>query len=132
MKKLNPTSRYEPRVEATMADLVSDAVFQAYAPRRERPNMSKLFLRGLGVDGAPRDGAVYVTPTPALLDIIQNHSIFGAVAATVGEEHSLELVKNIAGELKLLLRFEKISGSYCIALVDAGEAAQLLSSARAV
>jgi hypothetical protein len=127
MMKLKPQTRYEPRVEATIGELITDPVFQPFTPRGPRPDMSKLFLWTMGTLNDPKGGSFYVTPTPELLSVISENSIFAVNAQTIGEEHSLELMRMCTDELKLLLRFSQISGSYCIAKVEQADVDALLA-----
>lgn len=121
MKFLNPKTRWEPRWEATLDEMFEEIRFTRYTLPCPSTESGWLYLSTLGLHRkGGSDGWYHVKLRPALIDMLAP-SIFSNLPELLHEELHADLVKSIDGQIRLYLQFKKVSGAYCLTVLDEAE-----------
>jgi hypothetical protein len=131
MKFLEPKGRYEPRYEATLDEMFEEIEFIPYnkgvSPRRT----GWLFVSETQMSRGYTGGWYYAKFKPDLIEMLAP-SIFSNSPENLHEELSAELVRWEAGEIRLYMSFQRIIGSYCMAVLREEDVIAWLDQARKV
>ena len=131
MKFLNPKGRYEPRYEATLDEMFEAIEFTPYssgdAPRRA----GWLFVSDTRMHSGYTGGWYHAKFKPTLIEMLAP-SIFSNAPEKLHEELYAELIRWEGGEVRLYLKFQQITGSYCMTVLRKEDVIAWLEQAKEI